>query len=131
MKCNMSTKAYPFSVPARVMEAVRLVEVPKEEAEFFVIPFFQACTDWNFSKMKVYLHNAKMYVGRQRTPRFLWIAAHDWSRCFAWEWDPAKLRKQKLDRSLPEVRGDHLFTTNGDSNMNCYDPSLDVVIPPE
>ena len=24
-----------------------------------------------------------------------------------------------------------MFTTNGDANMNCYDPSWDVVIPPE
>jgi len=114
-----------------MMEAVNLIQVPKDEAEFVVIPFFQGCTKQ--ASLKEYIYKARKYVseGRKKSPNFIWVAAHDWSRCFAWAWDTFKLRMKRLDRSLPDVRGSHLFTTNGDANTNCYDPSWDVVIPPE
>lgn len=139
LECSTSSKANPFSVPARIIEGVQRVQVVKEDAEFFVVPYFQACMNGTLENIQNYLEKAQEYIdGRrkeapsaEKSPRFVWIAAHDWSRCFVWMWEGPLLRKAKSDRSHPSARGEHLFTTNGDSHMNCYDPTLDVVIPPE
>ena len=64
--------------------------------------------------------------------RLVWVAAHDFSRCLVFAWHAGRIRKDlNMDTAFSLFRNVHLLTTNGDTNMNCYDHHLDVVIPPE
>ena len=64
--------------------------------------------------------------------RLVWVAAHDFSRCLVFAWHAGRIRKDMhMDTAFSLFRNVHLLTTNGDTNMNCYDHHLDVVIPPE
>jgi len=125
-KCTEFDEQNPFAATGRLLRAIEKLHVRKEEANFLVVPFHQACT----YALGLFDMLAKTEASSLTQPHsFVWIMVHDWSRCFDFHWGIVSKRRAKKDRSI-FLGEESVFSTNGDTNTNCFSPTKDVVIPP-
>jgi len=124
-----------FGVTQRIIDTLTDVSLPNHiGADTHLIPFYHSCS---LSVYRYYADAMNMFRQQEYTPKsLLWIMAHDWSKCEVFRWSTSELRNSKLDRPAPVLDNrarppSFVLQTNGDTNTNCYDPEIDVIIPPE
>lgn len=105
------------------------------EADVHLVPFYHSCS---LSVYRYYAMTVNLFRLRGRAGKsLLWVMAHDWSKCEVFRWNISGLRREGLDRPAHPLRSPHVqpssfvLQTNGDTNTNCFNPAVDVVIPPE